>query len=75
MAWQRAIEAAPPVGHVNVSCQCRLWPFASRCRRPMTQEDLLCDDCRNGKCGMLTVEGQPSRHVVFAGFGQKPRTS
>jgi hypothetical protein len=41
----------------------------------MTQEDLLCDDCRNGKCGMLTVEGQPSRHVVFAGFGQKPRTS
>lgn len=74
MTEPHAIEAAPIIGHIVVSCQCRRWPMTSGCKQPMTQEDLLCDDCRDRKCGELVIngDGQPPRHVRFVGFSLKP---
>lgn len=70
MSEPRAIEAAPVIGHIVVSCQCRRWPMTSGCKERMTQEDLLCDECRAGKCGQLTIDGdgQPPCHMRFVGF-------
>jgi hypothetical protein len=46
-------------------CRCARWPGV-RCRKDATQEDLLCDGCREARCGQMLLPGQPLRHVEFA---------
>jgi hypothetical protein len=38
-------------------CQCNRWPtyFPSPCQYLITQEDLLCDECRGGWCMLYKV--------------------
>lgn len=50
-------------------CQCKRWPDVDCCGR-MTQEDLLCDLCRDG-CHLVAIGGQPPGHVRVTGFKYK----
>lgn len=45
-AWKSTVSLAPHVDE-RLRCTCRLAPSAP-CQNPVTQEDLLCDQCRGG---------------------------
>ena len=48
-------------------CQCRRW-LRKPCGHAMTQEDLLCDPCRDG-CLILAIgDGAESWHVKMVDF-------
>lgn len=45
-------------------CQCGRWPEA--CASRMTQEDLLCDLCRRGRCSVTRIGGDgPALHMEW----------
>jgi hypothetical protein len=52
------------------TCQCQK-NLAAPCGAPATQEDLLCDLCRQARrtpgtvCAVVTIPGRGSRHLAF----------
>ena len=50
-------------------CQCQRFPKAA-CERPITQEDLLCDECRDG-CAEVGL-GSPASYSVIASHIEAP---
>jgi hypothetical protein len=52
-----------------VRCQCKFNNGGQTpCNRQATQEDFLCDHCRDRRCGILTIPGFADSHAVFLGF-------
>lgn len=45
------------------ACRCARYP--EPCTAAITQEDLLCDGCRPGQCGMVTEPDGRSWHLAF----------
>jgi hypothetical protein len=48
-------------------CQCSRWSASRPCEHRMTQEDLLCDPCRDG-CSLITIGDGESWHVQMTDF-------
>lgn len=53
----------------DVTCGCELLLWAggavARCLRKATQEDMLCDECREGKGLNVIHLGYPGGHVTY----------